>query len=448
MKLGYICVGPLLQHYGIEGGAIHIQEVCNALQRLGHDVFVIAGKRPLISENIKVYDLSISSLLPFARLRYNMRTMASRVWHKLRIDTPSSFEANKSIDLKDLEPNFTTLSWSLILFWNDIRRRMDDWEYDRYFYHRACQIIETEQPDVLYERGIEYAGLHLSQRYGLPLILEMNGSHTFRREWRHKHSRLYPWMIRRWERRSCHEADSVAVVTPFLKQYLARLGIPGKKVFLLPNGVDTGKFYPDDLKASAIRQKYGLEGKIVVGFIGGLRLYHGVDILIDSARAIVKESSDIHFLIVGDGPPRATLEQQARKRGVASVVTFTGSVPYQDMPVYINAMDVTVAPFSKLPDFHFSPIKIFEYMAVAKPVVASRYTDTESVIVDRYNGLLVEPGNRHQLACAIQELLQDKDLRRRLGREGRRTVEEKYTWEKNAQMILEIYENLRQSKQS
>ncbi len=447
MKIGYICVGPLLQHYGVEGAAIHIQEVCLALQKLGHDVFLIAGKRPLISEKIKVYELDVSPLLHFKRLRQNVRSIISQVSYKHRNERRSTFMKKNPLRQKSSKPDFTTLSWSPIVFWNDIRQRIDEWEYESYFYHRVCQILEAEQPDALYQRNYSYVGLNLSKRFRLPLILEGNYSGTFKREWRQKHSPQYPWMVKRRERHSCEEADGVIVVSPFLKQYLDGLGIPEKKVFVLPNGVDTGKFYPDDLNRSAIQQKYGLVGKRVVGFVGGLRWYHGVDILIDSARTVVGELHDVHFLIVGDGPPRAGLEKQARDLGVADIITFTGSVPYLEVPAFINAMDVTVAPFPKLPDFHFSPIKIFEYMAVAKPVVTTRYPDTESLIIDRYNGLLVEPHDNHQLAGAILELMGDKDLRERLGAEGRRLMEEKYTWEGNARKIVEIYETMHRSKQ-
>jgi glycosyltransferase involved in cell wall biosynthesis len=445
MKIGYICVGSLLQHYGIEGGAIHIQEVCLALQKLGHDVFLIAGKRPLISKKIKVYELSIPALLPFARLRQSIKAFVARVYHFFRTKIPLSSLEYRPVDSKDSKPDFIKLSWSPIVFWNDIRTRVDQREYESYFYRQACRIIEGEQPDVLYERHVNYVGVMLSKRFGLPLILEMNGSNTFRREWRQRHSHLYPWMIRRWERRSCQEADAVTVVAPFLKQYLERIGILAEKIFVIPNGVDTNRFFPDDQASSDIRRKYGLDGKKIVGFVGGLRRYHGVDVLINCIRTVVKEIHDVHFLIVGDGPPRAALEKEARDLGVSAFLTYTGSVPYKDVPAFINAMDVTVSPFAKLPDFHFSPIKIFEYMAVSKPVIASRYPDTESSIDDHSNGLLVEPGDNHQLAEAILELLRDKNLRERLGKEGRRIVEKKYTWERNARKIMEIYEDLLQS---
>jgi glycosyltransferase involved in cell wall biosynthesis len=118
-------------------------------------------------------------------------------------------------------------------------------------------------------------------------------------------------------------------------------------------------------------------------------------------------------------------------------------MPFKDVPGYINAMDITVAPFPKLPDFYFSAIKILEYMAVAKPVVASRYPDTESVISDHVNGILVDPGDSIQLAQALLELLEDKELRVRLGEEARRLVSEKYTWKQTAYKIIKISENLR-----
>ncbi len=447
MKIGYICVFPWIQDYGVEGAAIHIQEVCNALQKLGHNVFLIAGRKPPISETLKTYDLSIPPLLRFARFRQNVRTTITKFIEIFRIQKISSSNIEKFKRVKDTNPNFTKLSWSPFVFWNDIRERIDLWEYDRYFYKQACKIIETEKPDVLYERFGGYSGIKLAHRYKIPIVLEINGpGQVVKWEWRRKHSPLYSWMIKRWERLHCKGADAVIAVTPFLKKYVKDLGISEEKVFFIPNGVDTNKFYPDNLKSAAIRKKYRVEGKKVVGFVGGIRKFHGLNILIDSIKTVAKEAPDVHFLIVGDGPPREAIEQQARDLGVDSLVIFTGSVPYNDVPAYINAMDITVSPWLKREKFEYLAIKLYEYMAIGKPVVASGDSDMHTVIEDYKNGLIVEPGNSRQLAHAILELLKDKDLRKRLGSAGRRMVEEEYTWEGNAQKIIEIYKNLNKQK--
>ena len=438
---------PWIQDYGVEGAAVHIQEVCSALQKLGHDVFLIAGRKPTVSETIKAYDLSIPRLLTFARLRHYVRNAASNALHKVRHQTASSSNLIESKNKGKPDLDFTTISWSPIAFWSDIRERIDRWEYDRYFYHKACQIIKTEKPDVLYERFGGYSGIKLAHRYNIPIVMEINGPEQVAKwEWRHKHSLLYSWMIKRWERLHYKGADVVITVTPFLRKYVMDHCISEEKVIFIPNGVDTNRFYPDNIIGNAVRTKHGLDNKVVIGFVGGIRKFHGLNILIDSVRTVAKKASDVHFFIVGDGPPREALEQQTRDLGVDSLVTFTGSVPYNDVPAYINAMDITVSPWLKREKFEYLGIKLYEYMATGKPVVVSGEPDMHPVIEDDKNGLIVEPGNSHQLAHAILKLLEDKNLRERLGSEGRRMVEEKYTWKRNAEKITEIYENLNRQR--
>ncbi len=444
MKIGYISASPLLQHFGVEGATIHIQEVCCELQKLGHDVFIIAGNKLLISKDIKVYELSIPHSLCFASFRQNMHAIASLVRHKFRIKNLLSSKAKHFLNSKGSKLDVKTLSWSPIVFWSNISERINNWEYDRYFYHRACRIVEAEQPDVLYQRFgcYRFAGVNLAKHCKTPLIMEMNGSNSFPAEWRQRYSPLYVKMIQQTERRICQRADVVIVVTQPLKGYLIGLGIPQKRVFVSPNGVDVTRFFPNESSRLAVRDQYGLNGKLIVGFVGGIRPYHGVNILIDSARLIVKECPQVHFLIVGDGPPKDALEQQTRDWELTNAVTFTGSVPFREVPAYINAMDIAVAPYEKFPHLYGSPIKLCEYMAVAKPVVTTRRPLTEGIIINNRNGLVVEPGDEQQLADAILKLALNRNLRERLGMEGRNIVEKDYTWEGNASKILDIYENL------
>ena len=438
MKIGYFNVFPWIQDYGVEGATIHVQEVCCALQNMGHNVFLIAGKKPQISGNIRTYNLSIPRVLRFARFRTNLRNVLANN----RVQVTSSNNKSLVKGTKNSYPDFTKPSWNPRTFWNDVRERIDNWEYDRYFYHKACQIIEDEQPDVLYQRDLHYAGVDLSRRFRLPIILEMNGSSSFSAEWRRRYSPIHIKMVHYKERKICMQAGSVVVVTPPLKDYLAGLGISERKVFILPNGVDISRFFPDEDSGGKIRKRYGLEDKLVIGFVGGFRPYHGVHVLIDSARLILDSCPQAHILIVGDGPQRKELDLKVLEQNLENEVSLIGSVPFEEVPAYINAMDITVAPYAKLPQLYGSPIKLFEYMAVGKPIVTTQRPLVAAVIEHLKNGIIVKPGDPQQLATAIVQLINDKDLRERLGSEGRRMVEEKYTWEGNAQKIIEIYKNL------
>jgi len=444
MKIAYICRQSSMKQSVYEGMTVHIMEICRALRELGNDVFLVIGGSLPISGLLRIHEVMIPPLLPLAHLLRNLETIATSIRDRFRAKTLSAKENKYVGGVEGTKLDATTV-WSLIALWHDIKTRVDDWEHDRYFYHQADRVIGIKQPDVLYEHyyRFSFAGVNLARRYGLPLILEMHGSYSFRREWPDRRHPLSLLMIHWSEKHLCQRANAIVVVTPFLRQYLIDLGISEEKISVIPNGADIEHFCPDETNRAVVRSKYGLNDRLVVGFVGGLRPYHGLSILINSARLVVSSFPKAHFLIVGEGPPRQALELQVREQGLDEVFTFTGNVPFKDVPAYINAMDITVAPFPKLPDFYFSAIKILEYMAVAKPVVASRYPDTESVISDHVNGILVDPGDSVQLAQAILELLEDKELRMRLGEEARRLVSEKYTWKQVALKIIKISENLR-----
>ncbi|MGR3173268.1 MAG: glycosyltransferase family 4 protein [Candidatus Scalindua sp.] len=442
IKAGYICVSITRQYYGISGAVIHVQEVCKALLKQGTGVFYVGGTLSRVG-GFKRYEIQSDTILPFARIRLRLRSILSHLWRKLGQKEISASVIKQTISPADKSSDLTTISWSPITLWEEIRTRIDNRGCDRYFFHKACKFIKAERPDFLYERfnGC-FSGVNLARRYNIPLILEVNGSSTFHRELEKKYSPVYVSMTRRMERKICERADAVVVVTKFIKQYLIGLGISEEKIFVIPNGADINSFFPDEHSRLRIRNQYNLDNKLVVGFVGSFRYFHGIHILIDSISRIVEKCADTHFLLVGNGPERENLELQVCKKGLSGVVTFVGNVPFQDVPAYINAMDVTVAPFPKLQNDEYSFMKIFEYMAVGKPIVASGYPDSNSFIKDHHSGMLVEPGNEYQLAQAILELLMDSNLRDKLGAEARRMVEDKYTWKENASKIIEIYHHL------
>jgi glycosyltransferase involved in cell wall biosynthesis len=136
------------------------------------------------------------------------------------------------------------------------------------------------------------------------------------------------------------------------------------------------------------------------------------------------------------------LENYAQTHGLNGAVTFTGNVPYDDIPRYIAAMDIAVAPYIPSGNFYYSPIKIFEYMAMGKPVVGGRIGQVEEVIADGETGVLFEPGNSTALQAALAQLVSDSPLCRRLGENARAWVETERTWDNNARQVVEIAREL------
>jgi glycosyltransferase involved in cell wall biosynthesis len=201
-----------------------------------------------------------------------------------------------------------------------------------------------------------------------------------------------------------------------------------------PNGVDTDQFC-EDSGGDEIRKQLGIEDKIVVGFLGTFGPWHGAPVL---AEAATKVTSPCHFLFVGDGDERATSE--AKFADTRARATFTGRIPHTKVAAYLDACDILVAPIVPASDgseFFGSPTKLFEYMAMARPVIASRLGQMADIILDGENGLLVEPNDVEGLARAIEKVANDKSLRIRLGKEARRTVVENFTWQHNAARVFD-----------
>jgi len=207
------------------------------------------------------------------------------------------------------------------------------------------------------------------------------------------------------------------------------------KVVLTHAGVDA-KFKPVD--AGEVREKYGLEGKKVVVYVGEMSGWHGADMLLDIAERLEEE---VKFLLLGKQLEK--LKGDAEARGVADKFVFVGFVRHEEMPEFISAADVGIAPYKpseemKKHGFYFSPIKIFEYMACGKAIVASDLEIIRDIISANRCGLLAEPGNAEDFTSKIEVLLRDENMRERIGKNGKKAVL-KYTWDSVADAILSDY---------
>ncbi len=298
--------------------------------------------------------------------------------------------------------------------------------------------IAPDKIDFIYQRysRFNWTGVVLSIVTGLPLALEYNGSEVWiSRRW---NSIGQLWLLKRFERLNQIAADKIFVVSEVERRNLVRVGVDAGKIIVNPNGVDTDLFRPGR-GGDRIRQSLGIEGKIVVGFIGTFGPWHGAPIL---AEAVTKTSkaAGCHFLFIGDGNQRNLTELIIERGGAAAKVTFTGRKPHAEAPDYLDACDILASPHVESVDgseFFGSPTKLFEYMAAARPIVASRLGQIADIITDGENGLLVEPGDSAALARAIERLAGDESLRTRLGAGARRTVIERYTWKHNADRVFD-----------
>ncbi len=235
-------------------------------------------------------------------------------------------------------------------------------------------------------------------------------------------------------------SDKIIAVTPGIKANLEKAyNISGEKIVVVSNGANTSLFKP--LEQETCRREIGLDTGIpCVCFVGNLAPWQGVEYLVKAAPSILSRFPDCHFLIVGDGVMRNELFKLCRELGVEDSFTFTGVIAYDRVPLYINASDTCTAPFifARNAKIGLSPLKLYEYMACGKPVIASNISGVSDVLEASGGGISVLPENPDALAEGILKLLENPNLRTTMGSKGLSYVTENYSWYSVAKKVNEV----------
>lgn len=221
--------------------------------------------------------------------------------------------------------------------------------------------------------------------------------------------------------------DRVVVLTNGLGSLVrSQYGVQADRVVVLPSGSDTEVFRPKEM--SLCRQEEQLDPACqYIGFVGSFYRYQGLATLLEAFARIHARRPSTRLLMIGEGEQAAALVEQATQRGLTSWITWAGRVEYTRVPTWIGAMDVCVAPFCG-DRGETSPVKLFDYLACGRPVVASAIPSVNALF-SRANGVvLVQPDQIDALAEAVLDLLARPDEAYRLGREGRVFVEQRFGW--------------------
>lgn len=227
-------------------------------------------------------------------------------------------------------------------------------------------------------------------------------------------------------------SDAVISVSKYSARYLVKIGIPPNKIFVVPNGVDIKKFNPY-IDATELKNRFGSNNILL--YVGPIIQRKGLIYLIRSMPKILAEHRDTILVMVGKGEQETYLKRLANELGINRNVIFEGFVPENQLPMYYNACDLFVFP-SLQEGFG---MVLTEAMACGKPVVASNTTAIPEVVGEA--GILVEPENPDALANAIIDLLNDENKRKELGEKALKRVHEKFTWDKVAREVEEVYES-------
>ncbi len=313
--------------------------------------------------------------------------------------------------------------------------------------------------DAIYHRytGNSFIAAYFAKKYSIPLILEFNSSVVWAiKNWSVKQKfpknfmrYFFNYLIRipltkKIEKYNLNHASVIVVVSDALKEILLKRGVAESKILVNPNGVNPDK-YSDKLSGIKIREKLQIDNNMIVfGFIGTFGQWHGI---LELSEAIILFYSNYPeminktmFLLIGDGILMPEVKKIIKGSKYQSNVILTGLINQHVAPDYLAACDIFLSPHIPNKDgtkFFGSPTKLFEYMAMGKPIIASDLDQIGEILIHNIDACLVEPGNIDALVQAMKSLADDYDLMKRIGKKAREKVLENFTWDKHVNRILE-----------
>jgi len=388
----YIAPDVEVPHY--KGSSTHVLELSRALTALGHRVHVIARRGPMSPEVEEIDGITFHRVY---------RGILGPLGSRRGAASGTGSEGGG--------------------FYRQAYRFYLETAFALYVGSVAAGIIDSCGLDVIIERETAFgAGAIASAMTGRPMVLEMIGP------------RYSPISMTRSSRVLAYN----------------ELMVPERamsKAVFVKAAVNLDLFRPDPAAGRKVREQFGLDGAVTVGYVGSFLDWHGVDDLLDAAEIIKRESEGVEFLLVG--PRTEAVVKSAVDRGLGDMVRFVGPVPYDQVPSYVNACDILVAPYNILHTSSRrskgigSPLKVLEYMACGKPAIGSDLPQVADLIQNGKTGLLFPQGDSRALADSIMSLVDDLSYRQRLGSQALASVGSVYSWPTLAAQIGSILDEAR-----
>lgn len=396
MKILYYSPHPHINSYGNTGASTHIREMAEAFRVLGHEVqlLIIGGDKPG------------------------------------KVDGPVL--TNASGGLKNRLKKFVPK-----LLWETLKDRAL-LQVDA----RSATVLESRcrsfKPDLIYERGyyLMTSGIRIAKKLNIRHVLELNAPYVDEREEFGGRS-LFKSLALRVQLFQLQQTDRIVVVSSPLKSYFEKLNSAiASKICITPNAINPAHFAADASSSPSLRAVLSWGNVPVIGFVGSIFPYHGVEEMIKAYRMVCEEKGlpDSRMLIVGDGMILNELIEKTKEWNLQERIHFTGQVPYEDVKEYIREMDITVLAGT---NYYMSPIKLFEYGALGKAIIAPDQPSVCDVLTNGENALLVAHQSIPELAAAMKRLIVDNGLRKDLGNRFREKVFREHTWVKMAERVLQ-----------
>jgi glycosyltransferase involved in cell wall biosynthesis len=378
-RFQYICADPGIPVPGTKGASIHVASVCHALRQAGLEGTIHAVRAK--SEELEGYAV-----------------------HPIAIPPNGGDESSSAREIRHFLAN------------------------------DPSQFSTAEKPDFIYERyGLwHFGGLARARALGVPFILEVNS--PLPEEANRYRSLDHPSLADGVASVLMEAADGIVCVSQEVAAWVSRRRGHSNGVWVIPNGVDAELFAPrPESRPSPLPPR----DVPLIAFSGSFRPWHGLAHLLNAFEIVIRDLPEAHLVCVGDGPERESFEAKVAERGLTDRVHVPGRVPHHEVPDWLGGADVSVAPYPALDDFYFSPLKIFEFMALGLPVVAAATGQIPELVPDGERGFLYHAGDSEDLASTILKVLGDSESATRCGATAYRWILDNATWERRVEEILD-----------
>ncbi len=397
-KILYLSSDRGIPYGGTKGASIHIREFLRTLVKKGYDPIIAASRiAPTVLNN---HDYPVYQLPGFSNIEF-MNDDEEQNEDKHTVKEASDYYRNEAIGVK------------------------------------IASIFQEHEFELLYERYSMFstAGLVFAKKHKIPFVLEVNAPLVLEASQFRQLNQLA--LAKSVEKILFTSADHVITVSDKLKEYVLEIA-PNTDVTTIPNGVSLDNYKNNENPTHTSEQN----GQFIIGFVGSIKPWHGVDLLIDSFAEILKIDKSFKLSLVGGGQKEyiEQLKNQCKKYDICEDVDFVGAVEHHTIPYHIAKLDIVTAPYPQLDNFYFSPLKIFEYLAAGKPIVASSIGQIPDLLTHEENALLVPAGNVSELSAAIIRLKNDANLRTKISEQALRDATSKHSWNSRLDDVESIFQ--------
>ena len=298
---------------------------------------------------------------------------------------------------------------------------------------RLRRAVKEKNINLIYERYslFMFASVWWAKRNNVPIVLEINDSCQVHRvrslTFKKLAAKIEGWIFR--------NATGLVFISTRFKEVAEQAYDDIANSVVSPNGADLDKFIIDEDAGSILRNKLGIENKVVLGYVGAFVHWHGIDWFVDLVCERLKQTPDLVLLLVGDGVAFEGIKNRVIETGVESQVILPGKVPHHEVSSYLSAMDLGILPDS---NDYGSPMKLFEFMAMSKGMIAPDFSPIAEVVKDNETSWLFPAGNRQACVDKVFDIVKNRAVYRQVGSNARAYIENERQWKHNAEQLLSL----------